>query len=143
MHPDPDGGCEEGPPMRTRTRPARLLKKNWGWLTLALAIIGWFSGFEWPVLIVLSLLSGIYFLFEAPVGCGVPIKRDGTPCGNNARGLLMGCPFYRHKWMRLQILVSPGNWGHGLWDTPKDRLNTLAALATVCSFAGSVIGAAG
>jgi|SoiMethySBSTD1v2_1073268.scaffolds.fasta_scaffold320504_1 hypothetical protein len=127
--------------MSTRTK--RLLRRYWGWPALALAIIGWFSGFGWPLLIGLSLISGAYFLLGAPLWCGVPTSRDGHSCRNNSTGILIGCSINHHKKQRLQMLANPGNWGQGLWDSPKDRLNTLAALATVCSFAGSIIGAAG
>ena len=123
----------------------KLLRRYWGWLVLAVVLIGWFSGLAWPVLIILSLLSAIYFLLEAPVWCGAPTN-DGTPCKNNSTGLLRGCWIREHKWERLKMLVSPANWrelNDGLWDSPRDRLNTLAAVATICSFAGSVIAAAG
>ena len=127
--------------MSARTK--KLLRRYWGWLALALAILGWFSGFAWPVLIALSLVSAIYFLFQAKFQCGVPTtSRDRHPCRRNTTGLLIGCHLTSHKRQRLKMLISPEKWGNGLWDTPKDRLNTLAALATVFSFAGSVIGAA-
>ena len=127
--------------MRTRTKT--LLRRYWGLLVFVLLVIGWFSGFGWPILIGLSLLSGIYFLFDAPLWCGVPTSRDGHPCRNPSTGILFGCWLRYHKKERLKMLVNPRNWGRGLWDTPKDRLNSLAAAATVCSFAGSIIGAAG
>lgn len=130
--------------MRARL-PRRSWRRYWGWLLLALLIIGWFSGFGWPVLIILSLLSASYFLFVQSIWCGAS-NRDGTRCRNNSTGLLRGCYIDDHKWQRLKWLVSPRKWrelNHGLWDTPKESLATLAALATICSFAGSVIGAAG
>jgi|ERR671919_113001 hypothetical protein len=129
--------------MRARTK--RLLRRYWGWLTFAVAIIGWFSGFAWPVLIALSLVSAIYFLLDVPLWCGAT-TREYTRCRRNSTGLLRGCSLDQHKWQRLTWLVTPAKWrelNDGLWATPKESLATLAALATVFSFAGSVIGAAG
>src|SRR5262245_30889209 len=106
--------------MKARTK--RQLRRYWGLLVFALLVIGWFSGFGWPVLIVLSLLSGIYFLFDARVWCSVPTSRDRRPLPK---------PLHRHpdrllasvpQKERLKMLVSPRKWGDGLWDSPKDRL---------------------
>jgi hypothetical protein len=123
----------------------RLFRRYWGWLTFAAVILGWIDGLAWPVLIILSLLSAIYFLFEVPVWCGAT-TREYTRCRRNSTGLLVGCSIREHKWQRLMWLVTPSKWrdlNDGLWATPKESLATLAALATICSFAGSIIGAAG
>lgn len=111
-----------------------------GVLVIALLIIGWLNGFAWPVLIVLSLLSTSYILFGLPLWCGA-ITRDDTLCRRNSTGLLMGCSYRQHKWQRLKMVLIPRMWrklNRGLWNTPKESLATLTALASICSAVAAI-----
>lgn len=85
----------------------KLLKKRWGVVVLVVAILGWASEIFGPVvLMTLSAVSVLYFLFQAPLWC-TALGRQGR-CRNNANGMLRGCHLREHKWQGLRLLLGRG-----------------------------------
>jgi hypothetical protein len=85
----------------------RLLTRYWGYLALAIAVLGYFlHTLGLAVILALSLAAFGYFLLQAPVWCCAVI-RTGQPCRNNSRGLLLGCSFRQHKWQRVRQTFTP------------------------------------
>ncbi len=115
-------------------------RRYWGYLVFAALIAAWPSPeIGPPVLIVLSLLVTVFFLFRAPVWC-CAVNRDGTLCRNNSYGLLLGCSKRQHKWQKVKMTVVPHAWkqlNRGLWASPREGLTTLGAVTGVVS---SVLG---
>ncbi|MFI6656176.1 hypothetical protein ACIBL8_11790 [Streptomyces sp. NPDC050523] len=110
----------------------------WGLIALVIAVAGWMTSDIGPIgLTVLFGLSFLWFLFQAPVPCGAPIRKEGQTCRNNARGLLRGCHIEQHKWQRVRsIAVRPGlhRTQHELFPDKKTGLGTLGAIVTlVCT----------
>ncbi|WP_433189776.1 hypothetical protein [Actinoallomurus sp. CA-150999] len=118
------------------------IKRYWGYLLLAiLAVVWWFGGVAPAILILLSVMTVAYFLFQAPGWCGAD-NRDGTLCRNNAHGLLMGCRLRHHKWQKLKMVFIPHAWrelNRGLWASPQDRVATVSALGGAASGIAAVI----
>lgn len=115
---------------------ARLLRRYWGYLALALAILGWvMHSFGWAVVLILSVLALTYFLVQAPLTCGAEI-RGGMRCRNNSHGLLLGCWIRQHKWQRLRDIFVSRKWQDIIRDlagSPKEILATIGGLASVVS----------
>jgi hypothetical protein len=80
-----------------------------------------------------ALAAFVYFLFQAPLPCGAPIRdtadlrrlRDADlpggelHCRHNSRGLLRGCrQVQQHKWQRLKMALIPARWGTLLGQLP-------------------------
>ncbi len=62
------------------------VSRYWGYVALAILLTAWWTTKVGPaVLIVLSLLVTLYFLFQAPIWCGA-VNRDQTLCRRNASG---------------------------------------------------------
>lgn len=125
--------------MKTRTR--RRLARYWGYLLFLGVAFGWLAGGLQPiVLIPVSALVLLYFLFQAPVWCGAE-NRDGTLCRNNSSGLVLGCRLSHHKWQRLKALRPGPRWlqaNRALWAGVRECLTSLATIATV--FSGVIAG---
>lgn len=69
---------------------SRRLTRFWGYIALALALVGWIMHlFTAAVILALSLGALFYVLLQAPVTCGAR-NRDGTFCRNNSHGILLG-----------------------------------------------------
>jgi hypothetical protein len=135
------------PPSLNEIVPLRYVVMNgiaryWGYLAFIVLITAWWThAFGPAALIVLSLLVTAYFLFQAPVWCGA-VNRDGTLCRRNASGLLLGCAYRQHKWQKLKMTIVPHTWrqlNRGLWASPRDGVNTLAALGGVVSAAAATV----
>jgi hypothetical protein len=111
------------------------LTRYWGYLLFVLVIALWLSQSVGPF--ALAALGGIvtlYFLFQAPVWCGVDIRKQGETCRNNASGILMGCHLRQHKWQKLKMAFVPTLWSRlnqGLWNNPKTGLTTLATIVSI------------
>lgn len=110
--------------------------RYWGYLVFVLLVTAWWTRAVGPVvLIVLSLLVSVYFLFRAPVWC-CAINRDGTLCRNNSSGLFLGCSKRQHKWQKLRMTIVPHAWrqmNQGLWASPRESLSTVGAITGVVS----------
>jgi hypothetical protein len=125
-----------------------LLRRYWGFLALAFALAGWLSlalGKVTTAIVGLLLLVSVgtlgYFLFQAPLWCGA-ITREGTLCRNNSSGLLIGCHLREHKWQKLKMTFVPKAWrqlNRGLWATPREGVNTLAGLGSAVSALAAVV----
>src|SRR6266481_4851945 len=114
----------------------KLLRRYWGYIALALVIVGWVThAVGYAVIAVVSLLALVYFLFQAPLTCGAEI-RGGLQCRNNSTGLLLGCHFRQHKWQRARDIFVSHKWRdvfHDLMGSWKDRLGTISALLSILS----------
>ncbi|MCI2421554.1 hypothetical protein MOQ72_29375 [Saccharopolyspora sp. K220] len=89
----------------------KLLRKYWGYVAALVLVYGWFSGSLGPnILIVLSAVTFLYSLFQAPVWCCAE-TRNQEFCRNNANGILMGCWIREHRWQKLKWLVRRSAWG--------------------------------
>lgn len=83
------------------------LQQYWGYVTAPVAVATWVTGQgSWVVPVTLSAASVVYFAFQVPTYCGAA-SRDGSPCRNNARGLLLGCHLHQHRWAWLRRLRRP------------------------------------
>lgn len=121
----------------------RLLWNYWGYVAIVIAGLGFWNGvLSLEVAVGLSALASGYFSFAVPVRCGAP-GRDGSPCRNNARGLLLGCNQVRmHKTLKLKMLISRSRWaqfGRAMWNGTQTAAAALANLATVLSAAVGVV----
>lgn len=109
----------------------------WGLALLIVAIAGRLPSDIGPAgLSVLFVLSFLWFLFQAPIPCGAPIRRQGEICRNNAHGLLRGCHFEQHKWKRLRTLVVHPRLrrtGRELFSDPKVGLAGIGAILALAS----------
>lgn len=124
-----------------------ILRRYWGFLALVIALAGWvglvMGGHAVPVavILILSVASVGYFLFQAPLWCGA-VTREGKLCRNNSSGLLIGCHLREHKWQKLKMAFVPKAWGElnrGLWATPKDGVATLSGLGSLVSALAAVV----
>ncbi|MGI8445757.1 MAG: hypothetical protein ACR2MP_00925, partial [Streptosporangiaceae bacterium] len=62
----------------------RLLTRYWGYVALAVAILGiFFHGLSFAIILILALAAVGYFLLQAPVWC-CAITRDGLLCRDNS-----------------------------------------------------------
>lgn len=85
----------------------QLLTRYWGYLALAVAVLGFFfHSLGLAVILALSLAALGYFLVAAPVWC-CAITRQGLLCRENSYGLLLGCWRRQHKWQRLHQSFTP------------------------------------
>lgn len=114
----------------------KLLQRYWGYVALALVIMGWVTHvFAYAVILIISLIALIYFLVQAPLTCGVEI-RSGDRCRNNSHGILLGCWIRQHKWQRFRDIFVSRKWRdvfHDLTESPKDKLGTISAFISVLS----------
>ncbi|MHA6802803.1 hypothetical protein [Salinifilum ghardaiensis] len=130
-----------------RCCPVKQMGKYWGFIAVAVAAYGWFSGSLAPgALLILSLLAFFYCLFQAPVWC-CAATREGGFCRRNASGILMGCSYRQHRWQKLKMFIRTSAWGalgkrlitgfHGA-ATSLSALGTLisAVVATAALFVG-------
>lgn len=110
----------------------------WGLIALIVALAGWLTSDIGPAgLTALFALSFLWFLFQAPVPCGAPTRKQGETCRMNSRGILRGCRYEQHKWQRVRTLaVRPGlrRTGRELFPDHKTGLASLGAIvALVCT----------
>ena len=114
----------------------RFLQRYWGYIALALVILGWVThAVGYAVILILSLVALVYFLVQAPLTCGAEV-RTGEHCRNNSHGLLLGCWIRQHKWQRARDLFFSRKWRdvfHDLTATPKDILGTIGGLVSILS----------
>lgn len=114
----------------------KLLRRYWGYIALTLSLIGWIThAVGYAVIMIISLMALVYFLFQAPLTCGAEI-RNGLHCRNNSRGLLLGCWIRQHKWQRARDIFASRKWRetfHDLLGTPKDKLGTISGLVSIVS----------
>lgn len=96
---------------RLLCQAVKKLSKYWGFIAVALAAYGWFSGSFAPgALLALSLLALFFCLFRAPVWC-CAATREGDFCRRNASGILMGCSYRQHRWQKLKMFIRKSAWG--------------------------------
>jgi hypothetical protein len=114
----------------------KLLQRYWGYIALALAILGWIThAFGYAVILIVSLIALVYFLVQAPLTCGALI-RGGGQCRNNSKGVLLGCHIRQHKWQRVKDIFVSRKWRdvlHDLMGSPKDKLGPISALLSIMS----------
>jgi hypothetical protein len=114
----------------------KILRRYWGYIALALAIIGWAThSIGYAVIAVISLMALVYFLFQAPLTCHAERSRGGH-CKNNSHGLLLGCWIRQHKWQNMREIFVSRKWRdiyHNLTESPRDKLGTVSALISVLS----------
>jgi hypothetical protein len=85
----------------------RLLTRYWGYLALAIAVVGFsLHDLALAAILALSLAALGYFLLQAPVWCGAE-TRTGEWCRKNSHGLLRGCSYRQHKWQRARQTFTP------------------------------------
>jgi hypothetical protein len=115
----------------------RFLQRYWGYIALALVILGWVTHkVGYAAILIVSFLALVYFLVQAPLTCGAPVRKEGDHCRNNSHGILLGCWIRQHKWQRVKDIFVSRKWGdvfHDLTETPKDKLGTISALISVLS----------
>ena len=120
----------------------RFLGRYWGFIVLALAILGLVvHAFGYAVIAILSVLALVYFLVQAPLTCGAAIRK-GDHCRNNSHGLLLGCWIRQHKWQRARDIFVTRKWQDVIRDltaSPKDVLGTIGGLASIVSLVIAVI----
>jgi hypothetical protein len=121
----------------------RFLRKFWGYIVLAVVIVGWAEHLLGAtVLAVLSLLALVYFLVQAPLWC-MAANRDGTWCRNNSHGLLIGCNQVRqHKWQRMRDIFVTRKWQKiikNLTASPATILGTVGSLLSLISFVAALV----
>lgn len=89
-------------------RTSRFVRRNWGYLLLAGAVVLLFGYDVGPlVLSAAFVLVFIWLLFRVPTWCGAT-TRNGQPCRKNSYGLLGGCEYRQHKWQRVHALTRLG-----------------------------------
>jgi hypothetical protein len=114
----------------------KLLLRYWGYIALALVILGWITHtVTYAVILILSVAALVYFLVQAPLTCGAEV-RTGDHCRNNSHGLLLGCWIRQHKWQRARDVFVSRRWRnvfHELTATPKDILGTIGGLVSILS----------
>jgi hypothetical protein len=124
-----------------KRRLGRFLSRYWGYVALAIAVVGAFEHLAAVAVLVLAGLAFVYVLVQAPLVCGAA-GRDG-PCRNNSHGMLLGCWIRQHKWQRLKRLFIRQRWtnlARTLLGTAKDALATISALIAIGTFAVTAIG---
>jgi hypothetical protein len=120
----------------------RLFTRYWGYLALAVAVLGYFlHSLGLAVILALSLAALGYFLLQAPVWCMAEI-RTGEPCRKNSHGLLRGCSIRQHKWQRVRQTFTPAG-GRAVLRTGKSSAGFLALLGGAVAGAQLLIAAAG
>lgn len=114
----------------------KIVLRYWGYMALALLIVGWVThAVGYFVIMIVSLMTLVYFLIQAPLTCGAEV-RGGGRCRNNSHGVLLGCWIRQHKWQRVRDLFVSRKWRdafHDMMDTPKDKLGTISGLISVVS----------
>lgn len=102
---------------KVKTRTKRW--DSWGYITLPIILWAWFfTSIGVAPLAVASTLTMGFFMFQAKVPCGAPIReRDPETgehllCRRDAKGILGGCGhFQAHKWSNEKMIVSRSSWG--------------------------------
>jgi hypothetical protein len=120
----------------------KVLVRYWGYLALALAVLGAVEHLAVAAVLVLAGLAFVYLLLLAPLWCGAE-TREGLACRNNSRGLLLGCWIREHKWQRLKKAFVPARWGElgrSLFGSAKDGLATISAFIAIGTAAAAAIG---
>lgn len=121
---------------------ARLLTRYWGYLALAIAVLGFFlHSLGFAVILALSLAALGYFLLQAPMYC-MAETRTGEACRNNSHGLLRGCAFRQHKWQRVRQAFTPAG-GRAVLAAGKSAGGFLALLGGVVAGVQVLIAAGG
>jgi hypothetical protein len=114
----------------------KLLRRYWGYIALALAVVGWVTHtLGYAAILIASILAFVYFLVQAPLTCGAEIRGEGK-CRNNSHGILVGCWVRQHKWQRAKGIFISRKWrdiAHNLWAEPKDKLATVGGLISIIS----------
>jgi hypothetical protein len=113
-----------------------LLQRYWGYIAPVLAVLGWAThAVGYAVILIVSLVSLIYFLIQAPLTCGAKVRAGGH-CRNNSHGILLGCHIRQHKWQKARDIFVSRKWRdvfHNLTESPRDKLGTIRALISIVS----------
>ncbi len=109
----------------------------WGVVTGALLVAAWINSVAGPAVVVaLSVLTGVWCFFQAPVTCGAPVRGRADGCRNNASGLLLGCHIRQHRWQKLRMLFLRRQlraFCSGLFSDGKATVVTLAGVGSFLS----------
>ncbi len=120
----------------------KMFVRYWGYLALALAVLGAVEHLAAAAVLVLAGLALVYLFLLAPLWCGSE-TREGLACRNNSHGLLLGCWIREHKWQRLKKAFVPARWGElgrSLFGSVKDCLATISAVVAIGTVAAAAIG---
>lgn len=120
----------------------KMFVRYWGYLALAVAVLGAVEHWAVWAVFVLAGLAFVYLLLLAPLWCGAA-TREGLACRNNSHGLLLGCWIREHKWQRLKQAFVPARWGElgrSLFGSVKDSLATISAVIAIGTAAAAAIG---
>lgn len=139
--------CALHAPPKAELRSAGMAKKKnplwryWGIIAFVVAIAGWLTSDIGPAGIsVLSVLSFLWFLFQAPVPCGALNRGDTDQCRNNGRGVLRGCHLKQHQWQRLKGLVLRQRMRRITQELFPNPTTTLASLGAIVALLSSSMG---
>lgn len=112
------------------------LWRYWGYVLIVILAALWLNRVAGSsLLIFLSGVATLYFLFQAPVWCGATTRGDQL-CRNNAYGALLGCHLRQHKWQKIKMTFVPSLWrrlNRGLWSSPTTGLATIGAVLSILS----------
>ncbi|GAA3607310.1 hypothetical protein GCM10022223_24120 [Kineosporia mesophila] len=118
-----------------------MLLKYWGFGAAIVLAILWSQSVGPGILIALSAVVTLYFMFQAPLWCGAP-TRGSQMCRNNAYGMLMGCHLRQHRWQKLKMAFVPALWGKlnkGLWTDAKTGLASIGAILGIVSTGAGIV----
>ncbi|MEU9122910.1 hypothetical protein AB0C96_24120 [Streptomyces sp. NPDC048506] len=116
------------------------MARNWGWVVFAVVIVGWLtSGLGAGALVVLSVLSAVYFFFRAPAWCGA--SGWGGACRNSSKGALMGCHLSQHKWQKVRMLATRARWGRLVRELCPNGTTALATVGGVLAVLSGIAAA--
>lgn len=119
----------------------RVLTRYWGYLAVAVAVVGFFlHNIGLAVTVALALAALGCFLLQAPVWCGAE-TRTGERCRKNSHGLLRGCSYRQHKWQRTRQTFTPAG-GRAVLATGKSASGALAMIGGVVAGVQVLIAAA-
>lgn len=119
------------------------LARTWGHFLIP--VLAWLWIAQEPSygpIALLSVLSALFFLFQARVPCG-GLNRDGsTLCRNNARGLLLGCnQVVAHRWYNAKMLIRRSTWGRFVSNAFRKFSGAAAALSAMATVGSAFIAA--
>jgi hypothetical protein len=117
------------------------LGRYWGLIAFVVAITGWLTADIGPVgIAALSMISFLWFLFQAPVPCGALNRGDVDQCRNNGRGILRGCHLKQHQWQRLKALVLRRRCRKISSELFPNATTALASMGAIIALTSSTIG---
>lgn len=115
--------------------------RYWGYVGVIVVAVLWSQSVGPQILIVMSALVSLYFMFQVPLWCGAETRKHQM-CRRNAYGVLMGCSYRQHRWQKLKMVFVPAAWkrlNHGLWTDTKTGLASMGAILGLVSTAAGLV----